>query len=98
MWFPSAKLLLLKLACPLPFSATLAARTVAPSVNVTVPVVTGLPPEVTVAVKVTFEPVVDGFGLPATVVVVAAPTAVVISRDQPPDSLSAGSLQSSVMT
>src|SRR5262245_17368525 len=47
-------------ACPEALSATPAARTAAPSRNVTVPVVTG-EPAVTVAVKVTGAPRPDGF-------------------------------------
>ena len=48
-------------ACPLASSATAAPRLVAPSVNATVPVVTGLAPLVTVAVNVTLSPKIDGF-------------------------------------
>src|SRR5262245_19356421 len=47
-------------ACPDALSATPAARTVAPSRNVTVPAVTG-EPAVTVAVNVTGAPRSDGF-------------------------------------
>ncbi len=55
------------------------------SKNVTVPSVTGLPLLVTVAVKVTLVPVVDGFGADVTAVAVAtAASAVVIVRLQPP--------------
>ena len=52
--------------------------------NVTVPVVTGEPPSVTVAVNVTALPVWDGFADEATVVVVEAAAVVVIVRLQPP--------------
>ena len=53
--------------------------------NCTVPVVTGLPFEVTVAVNVTGVPVIDGLTELLTVVVVAAaPTAVVRVRVHPP--------------
>src|SRR5438132_13790959 len=57
---------------PLPLKATAeqAAIDVAPSLKLTDPV--GLVP-VTVAVKVTLAPTVDGFGALASVVVVAAP-------------------------
>ena len=48
-------------ACPLASSATAAPRLVAPSVNATVPVVTGVAPLVTVAVNVTLSPKIDGF-------------------------------------
>ena len=53
--------------------------------KVTVPVVTGAPPLVTVAVKVTEVPVVDGFGEELTTVVVDAATSeVVIVTLHPP--------------
>ena len=56
-----------------------------PSVKVTVPAVTGLPPLVTVAVNVTLAPVVDGFSDEVTAVEVAtAASSVVIVRLQPP--------------
>jgi hypothetical protein len=54
-------------------------------VNVTVPVVTGLPDEVTVAVNVVAEPVWLGFTDEVTAVAVAAAaTLVVIVKLQPP--------------
>ncbi len=40
-----------------------------PSLNCTVPEVTGLPPEVTVAVKVASDPYTDGLGADTTTVV-----------------------------
>ena len=53
--------------------------------NDTVPEVTGLPPEVTVAVRVTGDPVCAGFGDPASWVdVLAAATVVVMVRFHPP--------------
>ncbi len=53
--------------------------------ELTVPVVTGLPLLVTVAVKVTFVPVGDGFSEETTAVVVAtAASSVVIVRLHPP--------------
>ena len=74
MWLPTAKLLLEKLAWPEPLRATLAARTVAPSVNVTDPVGVPLPEtRATVAVNVTFWPNVDGLTELPTAVVVAIP-------------------------
>src|SRR5262245_18797845 len=60
-----------KVACPEPSSKTPAARTVGPSRKVTEPAVTGLPPAVTVAVKVTDCPYVDEGREDATAVVVA---------------------------
>ncbi len=54
----------------------------APSLNVTVPAVTGLPPLVTVAVNVTVWPNVDGLGDEVSAVVVAA--AVAMLRHHPP--------------
>src|SRR2546422_10635368 len=55
----------------LPLTSVTVARAVAPSLNVTVPV--GTPAaEVTVALRVTACPVVDGFGVEVRVVVVAA--------------------------
>src|SRR5215213_7902158 len=73
-----------KLACPLPLTATLAARVVSPSVKVTVPVVTGLPPAATVAVKVTFCPVREGLSEEVTEVLVAVTDAAVMFSVQPP--------------
>jgi len=52
VWLPDARAVVLKLAIPLPFTATLDAKVVAPSVKFTEPVGTP-PPEVIVAVNVT---------------------------------------------
>ena len=49
---PGFKVLIEKLACPLAFNAAALARIVAPSLKVTEPVVTALPPLNTEAVKV----------------------------------------------
>ena len=49
-------------------TGTAAPRSVPPSLNCTVPAVTGAAPTVTVAVKVTDVPKVDGFGAAVTVV------------------------------
>ncbi len=54
VWSPTASgVVVVKLAWPEPLRATLDASVVVPSVKVTVPGVTGLPPLVTVAVNVT---------------------------------------------
>src|SRR5579862_5586322 len=67
---PTASAEVLKAAWPEPFTATFEARTLLPSVKVTVP--TGTPLlEVTLAVKVTDCPNEDGLGVEVTVVVVA---------------------------
>ena len=67
---PTASVEVEKEAWPAPSTVTLEARTVAPSVKVTVPV--GTPPvPATVAVNVTDWPDVDGFGDEVRVVVVA---------------------------
>ena len=84
-WLPSASADVEKATCPEALTGTFAARVVGPSVNVTVPVVTGSPPLVTVAVKVTEVPVVDGFGDELTTVVVGSATSdVVIVTLHPP--------------
>ena len=77
-------------AWPPPSTATLEAHTVAPSVNVTVPAGTP-PPEVTVAVKVTDCPGVDGFGdeVSAVVVGTAGGAGVPTPRSSTPPSPSA---------
>ncbi len=68
----------LKLACPLalgvvgPASVVPGTAHVPPSTNVTLPTVTGLPLLVTVAVKVTDWPNVEGFRLDVNAVVVLA--------------------------
>src|SRR5439155_114231 len=69
---------IVKLACPLPFSASGPARVapglaqVPPLKNVTLPAVAGLPAPVTVAVKVTDWAKVEGFGADVTVVALLA--------------------------
>src|SRR6185369_9828909 len=69
VWLPTASAVVLKAAWPVPSTATLDARVVAPSVKVTVPA--GTPaPEVTVAVNVTDCPDVEGLGAEVSVVVV----------------------------
>src|SRR5258708_7418502 len=61
VWLATASAVVPKAAWPAPSTVTPAAQTVAPSVNVTVPA--GTPaPEVTVAVKVTACPNVEGLG------------------------------------
>jgi len=57
---PKLSVDMLKAACPLPFTVVGPESTLAPSLNVTVPWVTALPPEVTVAVKVTGCPKAEG--------------------------------------
>jgi hypothetical protein len=70
VWLPTLSVEVENAACPLVLTATLEARTVAPSANVTEP--EGVPPvEVTVAVKVTDTPEFDGFGVEVAVVEVA---------------------------
>ena len=60
-WLPAASAAVLNAAWPAASTGTAEASTVAPSVNVTVP--TGTPPvEVTVAVKVTEVPELEGLG------------------------------------
>jgi hypothetical protein len=74
VWLPTARVVVLNAACPLPFTATFDASVVAPSLNVTVPV--GVPAaDVTVAANVTDCPEVDGFGEELTLVAVAPCTA-----------------------
>jgi hypothetical protein len=69
-WLPTASVVVLNVATPLLFTATFDASVVAPSANATVPA--GVPAmEVTVAVKVTDCPNVEGFGEEVTVVAVA---------------------------
>jgi len=69
-WLPVVSAEVLKVAMPLPFTATLDASVVAPSLKVTAPV--GVPlVDVTVAVKVTDCPNVDGLGAEVTAVDVA---------------------------
>src|SRR5688572_21265340 len=68
-WLPAVSAEVVKDARPVASTLTLEAHTVAPSVNVTLP--RGVPEgEVTVAVKVTGCPSVDGFGDDVSVVVV----------------------------
>ncbi len=87
-WSPSASELVVMEAWPLPFSATVLLVTPAGtwplSVKVTVPEGTGLPPEVTVAVKVVACVVVCGFWLEASAVVVGLPVLRVSAMHQPP--------------
>jgi hypothetical protein len=70
VWLPAANADVLKAAWPEPSTGTFEVRTLLPSVKVTVPTGTP-PPEVTLAVKVTECPNVDGLGDELTVVVVA---------------------------
>ena len=74
------------MTCATPEPLTPTVPSGAPSaVNATVPAVTGLPEALTVAVKVTGLPVVDGDPEVVTAVVVAtAATSVVITRLHPP--------------
>ena len=81
-WLPTASVEVVNVAWPEPLRVTLDASAVAPSLNVTVPAVTGLPPLVTVAVNVTVWPNVDGLGDEVSAVVVAA--AVAMLRHHPP--------------
>ena len=53
VWSPTVRVDVVKVASPEPSRATFDASVVVPSVKVTVPGVTGLPPPVTVAVNVT---------------------------------------------
>jgi hypothetical protein len=70
VWLPLLSDAMLNEAWPDPFTGTFDARTVVPSVNVTVPV--GTPAlEVVVEVKVTGCPMAEGFGAEVTVVDVA---------------------------
>jgi hypothetical protein len=70
LWLPTASMAVDNVAWPLPLSAP-EPMFVAPSKNATAPV--GVPlPELTVAVKFTLCPKVEGFGLEASVVVVEA--------------------------
>jgi hypothetical protein len=80
VWLPTARVVVLNAACPLPFTATFEASVVAPSVKVTVPV--GMPaPDVTVAVNVTDCPNVDGLGAELTEVEVAAAGTTAVCAD-----------------
>ena len=63
---------MVSVAWPLASSATAPPRLVAPSVNATVPVVTGVAPLVTVAVNVTLCPKIDGFSAETSAVDVGA--------------------------
>src|SRR3954447_7961335 len=72
VWLPALSDEVLNVAVPAGPSGTGPPRVVPPSVKVTVPEVSGLPPAVTVAVKVTDWPKVDGFGAEVTSVEVAA--------------------------
>ena len=74
VWAPTASVDVVNVAWPEALRATFDASVVAPSLNVTVPSVTGLPPPVTVAVNVTAWPNVDGLGDEAIAVVVARST------------------------
>jgi hypothetical protein len=69
VWLPAASADVLKDACPAASTATLLARVVAPSVNVTEPVGVPLAP-LTVAVNVTAWPTVEGLGDEVSAVVV----------------------------
>ena len=69
VWLPTPSAVVLNDAWPEPFTVTLDAQIVAPSVKVTVP--TGTPPlEVVVEVKVTDWPKTEGFGEELAVVAV----------------------------
>src|SRR3972149_4451396 len=81
VWLPTESVDVLKLACPAPFNAMGPARTVRPSLNVTVPSVTTDP--VSVAVNVTGWPDVEGFALDVTAVVVFALFTVCASEEDP---------------
>ena len=87
-WAPSVVKLVVNEACPETFTAFERDSVVAPSLNVTVPTVTGLPPAVTVAVKagrLLGTDVNDGFKEDATAVAVGElAAAVVMVRLQPP--------------
>jgi len=69
---PAGNTEVVKLAWPLALTVIGPARTVVPSLNVTLPVLTGAPPETTVAVSVAACPKVDGFSDEASVAVVSA--------------------------
>jgi len=85
---PSVRKLVVKAACPEPFTAFERDKIFAPSLNVTVPTVTGLLLDVTVAVNVTLllgADVKDGFKEDEIVVAVGElAAAVVMFRLQPP--------------
>jgi len=69
VWLATGSAMVLNDACPEPFTVTLDAKTMDPSVKVTLP--TGTPPlEVVVEVKVTGWPKTEGFGEEVAVVVV----------------------------
>jgi hypothetical protein len=70
VWLPALSAVVLNEAWPDPFTATLDAQTVDPSLKVTVPTGTP-PPDVVVEVNVTDWPKVEGFGEELAVVVVA---------------------------
>src|SRR5262245_57294118 len=80
LWLPAASVDVVNVACPLGSSAIMA-TTVAPSLNDTVPVVTGEPEAVTVAVNVTCWPKLLGFSDELTVVVVGACASAVPAND-----------------
>ena len=97
-WVPSASVVVLNAAWPEALRATLAASVVVPSVNETVPAVTGVAPSRTVAVNVTLLPVSEGLGAATSAVVVAtAASSVVIVRLQPPLMLPTSPVVSSTM-
>jgi hypothetical protein len=81
---PSASAVVLKAACPEPFTAVGPATTVPFTLNVTLPEVTGLPKLFTVAVNVTLSPTNDVLAAAeeARVVDVAGRAAVVIVMAQ----------------
>src|SRR5207237_8258083 len=82
-WLAAVRAAVLNVAIPVTgLTGTAAARTVAPSVKSTVPAVAGLAPAVTVAVKVTPWPTVDGLALEVNAVTVGAGAKIV--RHQPP--------------
>ncbi len=70
-WVPAVSALAVKFAVPAASTGTLVASGVPPSEKAMVPVVTGAPLEVTVAVNVTVAPTVEGFTSDASVVEVA---------------------------
>ena len=71
-WLATVRSDAVKLTVPFVVTGTSLARTVDPSLNVTVPSVTSVVPFFTVAVNVTESPKFEGFLLDATLVVVAS--------------------------
>src|ERR1700738_4847200 len=77
LWVPTASVLLVRVAAPLPFNVTGPPTAVPSTLNCTVPVGRAVPTVgATVAVNVTASPKADGFDDEVSVVVVLTPTPV----------------------